>query len=91
MAPAKVFVKNSIGSTEGQTYTKEAVQTFFNDVIESNFNELKTELLKRIDETIIENNGKVTITLEGSASSPQTQGYNDLLSQRRITYLIFTI
>lgn len=84
MAPAKVFVKNSSSSTEGQTYTKEAVQTFFNDVIESNFNELKTELLKRIDETIIENNGKVTITLEGSASSPQTQGYNDLLSQRRI-------
>jgi len=76
-APAKVYV----GSQE---FTKEGVQTFFNNVIKNNFEKLKTVFLDKLKEIIIDKNGSVVLTLRGSASAPATVGYNKKLSQRRV-------
>ena len=76
-APAKVYV----GSQE---FTKDGVQTFFNNVIKNNFDKLKTDFLKKLKEIIIDKNGTVVLTLRGSASAPATVGYNKNLSQRRV-------
>ena len=76
-APAKVYV----GSQE---FTKEGVQTFFDNVIKENFNKLKKEFLEKLKEVIIEKGGTVIITLRGSASAPATKGYNVNLSKRRV-------
>jgi outer membrane protein OmpA-like peptidoglycan-associated protein/uncharacterized protein YktA (UPF0223 family) len=81
-APNKVFLKTS--QTGGETFDKTAIPTFFNDVIEGNFNSIKGDFMKKLDEILIAKKGKVTLTLEGSASSPNTVDYNQLLSQRRI-------
>jgi hypothetical protein len=76
-APAKVYV----GSQE---FTKEGVQTFFDNVIKENFNKLKKEFLEKLKEVIIDKGGTVKITLRGSASAPATTGYNVNLSKRRV-------
>jgi len=76
-APATVYV----GS---EPFTKEGVQTFFNNVIKNNFDKLKTDFLKKLKEIIIDKNGTVVLTLRGSASAPAKVGYNKKLSQRRV-------
>ena len=76
-APVKVYV----GSQE---FTKEGVQTFFDNVIKENFNKLKKEFLEKLKEVIIDKGGTVIITLRGSASAPATTGYNVNLSKRRV-------
>jgi hypothetical protein len=76
-APAKVYV----GDKE---FTKEGVQTFFNNVIKDNFNKLKTDFLAKLKEVIIDKGGTVELTLRGSASAPATVGYNLNLSKRRV-------
>jgi outer membrane protein OmpA-like peptidoglycan-associated protein len=61
---------------------RQPVATFFTDVIESNKAKIdrKVNLMKQK----LSQGGKLEIVLVGSASSPQTEQYNDKLSQRRI-------
>ena len=76
-APTKVYVG-------AQEFTKEGVQTFFNNVIKENFEKLKGDFLKKLKEVIIDKGGTVKLTLRGSASAPATTGYNVNLSKRRV-------
>ena len=76
-APAKVYVG-------AQEFTKEGVQTFFDNVIKENFNKLKKDFLEKLKEVIIDKGGTVKLTLRGSASAPATTGYNVNLSKRRV-------
>ena len=67
-----------------ETYTSQGVQTFFNNVIKPNFEKLKTDFLKKLKEILIDKEGSVELTFEGSASAPATTGYNVNLSKRRV-------
>jgi hypothetical protein len=67
-----------------ETYTSEGVQTFFNNVIKPNFEKLKGDFLKKLKEILIDKEGSVELTFEGSASAPATTGYNVNLSKRRV-------
>ena len=67
-----------------ETYTSQGVQTFFNNVIKPNFKKLKTDFLKKLKEILIDKEGSVELTFEGSASAPATTGYNVNLSKRRV-------
>jgi hypothetical protein len=70
----------------------EAVNNFFDNVVKNNFNYINNDLLNDIENYFnsfksaeSENNKpSLTITLEGSASAPNTIDYNVPLSQRRI-------
>jgi hypothetical protein len=76
-APTIVYLGN-------ETYTSEGVQTFFNNVIKPNFEKLKGDFLKKLKEILIDKEGSVELTFEGSASAPATTGYNVDLSKRRV-------
>ena len=67
-----------------ETYTSQGVQTFFNNVIKPNFEKLKADFLKKLKEILIDKEGSVELTFEGSASAPATTGYNVNLSKRRV-------
>jgi len=75
-APAKV-------NSGGSIFTRQEVIPFFDQVIIGNFQKIKNELLPKLKEIIIDQGGKVTLELQGSASAPASVGYNDNLSQRR--------
>ena len=76
-APTIVYLGN-------ETYTSQGVQTFFNNVIKPNFEKLKGDFLKKLKEILIDKEGSVELTFEGSASAPATTGYNVNLSKRRV-------
>ena len=82
-APAKCYAKKA-GSSETQEFLKESVQDFFDNTVIYNFDVIKTELVQKIKEIIIDKSGTVTIELEGSASPIQNEQYNAYLSDRRI-------
>lgn len=67
--------------------TQEAVGNFFPDVIKDNFDKSQ-KLIEDIFNAVVNKNQRVTITLQGSASAPQSQTYNQFLSQRRIDSVI---
>ena len=75
-APKKVQPKG------GEVFTSEGIPQFFTDVVEGNFNFIKDNLLKKIDD-ILTNGGSVEIDMVGSASATASVPYNDKLSQRR--------
>jgi hypothetical protein len=74
-APQKV----KIGSDE---FSGSSVPNFFTDVVEGNFNYIKTSLMPRI-EKILSGGGEITIDMVGSASATATESYNEKLSRRR--------
>ena len=75
-APAKV-------SSGGVNFTKSEVVPFFNEVVVGNFQEIKSKLLPKLKEILVDQKGKVTIELQGSASAPASVEYNSSLSKRR--------
>jgi len=71
-----------------ETYTKKlpAASTFFSTVITPNYNKLG-ELAIKIGELLTKYPGDentITLKIDGGASAPASQSYNELLSQRRI-------
>ena len=66
----------------GEEFTSDGIPQFFTDVVEGNFNFIKTNLMKKIDD-ILSNGGDITIEMVGSASATASVSYNDKLSQRR--------
>ena len=75
-APAKV-------KSGTDQFVKAAVIPFFDDVVIGNFNSIKTELLPKLKEIIIDKKGTVSLELQGSASAPASPSYNVNLSKRR--------
>ena len=62
--------------------------TFFNTVVTPNYeviNQFAIELGKQLE---VNTQGTVTIDIDSSCSAPATQGYNKLLSERRINAMI---
>jgi outer membrane protein OmpA-like peptidoglycan-associated protein len=59
------------------------VQNFFNEVVIGNFNFISTELLKQIEDILVNQNGKIDIEMVGSASAVAAVSYNQSLSERR--------
>lgn len=77
-------------STNKQKYQQNAtsattVSTFFKNIVEENFTQMKTLVEKIYDLLSQKQAEKIIIDLRGSASSPNTEKYNNLLSQRRIS------
>lgn len=70
-------------NSDGSIFSASGINNFFSEVIEGNFNQIQTELLKQIDDVLIKNKGSITITMIGSASAPQKESYNQKLSERR--------
>jgi outer membrane protein OmpA-like peptidoglycan-associated protein len=70
-------------ATETNPTQQQQVTSFFDDVISDNWEQSKN-FLKDIVNTVVNKGQRVTITLQGSASSPQTQVYNKDLSTRRV-------
>jgi len=66
----------------GAEFTSEGIPQFFTDVVEGNFNYIKDNLIKKIDE-ILTKGGEITINMLGSASATASVSYNNKLSQRR--------
>ena len=66
----------------GAEFTSEGIPQFFTDVVEGNFNYIKDNLLKKVDD-ILSKGGEITIDMVGSASATASVSYNDKLSQRR--------
>ena len=81
-APSKVYL------TANDEFEKGGIPNFFSQVVKGNFDQIKTDLLSKIDEAIVKLGGKVTINLTGSASAPNTPEYNVNLSQRRVDSVI---
>jgi hypothetical protein len=75
-APNKVKSGSDIFSGVG-------VQNFFNEVVIGNFNAIKTDLLKQIEDILVNKNGSVEIEMVGSASAIASVPYNQKLSERR--------
>jgi hypothetical protein len=75
-APARVKSGNDIFSGSG-------VQNFFNEVIIGNFNFIKNDLMKQIEDILINKNGSIDIEMIGSASAIASVSYNQRLSERR--------
>jgi hypothetical protein len=75
-APARVKSGNDIFSGSG-------VQNFFNEVIIGNFNFIKNDLMKQIEDILINKNGSIDIEMIGSASAIASVSYNQKLSERR--------
>jgi outer membrane protein OmpA-like peptidoglycan-associated protein len=75
-APQKVISGSDVFSGSG-------VQNFFNEVVIGNFNYISTELLKQIEDILVNQNGKIDIEMIGSASAIASVSYNKLLSERR--------
>ena len=67
---------------------KSAIPKFFTEVIIGNYNKIQTEFLTKLKEIIIDQNGKVKIELQGSASAPAKIEYNRSLSKRRINSVL---
>jgi len=64
--------------------TAQQTTSFFNNIVSSNYDKVK-ELVIEIDKQLTNNpNDIITITIDGSASSPAKSAYNDGLSARRI-------
>jgi hypothetical protein len=70
-------------NSDGAIFSASGINNFFSEVIEGNFNQIQTELLKQIDDVLIKDKGSITITMIGSASAPQKESYNQKLSERR--------
>jgi len=68
--------------TGGSEFTNEGIPQFFTDVVEGNFNYIKTELIKKIGDILIKG-GEVSINMVGSASATASVSYNEKLSKRR--------
>jgi hypothetical protein len=66
----------------GAEFTSEGIPQFFTNVVEGNFNYIKDNLLKKVDD-ILSKGGEITIDMVGSASATASVSYNDKLSQRR--------
>ena len=64
-------------------FSGSAVQNFFNEIVTGNFNFIKTDLLKQIEEILVVKNGTIDIELVGSASAIASVEYNKHLSERR--------
>ncbi len=77
-APEKVYVGN-------EEFEKSGIPQMFSKVVQGNFNKIQSELLKLMDEAIVDKGGTVSIQLVGSASAPNTPEYNVNLSERRIS------
>ena len=75
-APKAVKSGNDIFSGSG-------VQNFFNEVVIGNFNFIKNELLKQIEDILVKQNGTFEMEMIGSASAIATPTYNQKLSERR--------
>ena len=80
-APSKVYVTD-------KEFEKGGISNFFQNVVTGNFDTIKNELIPLIEKIIIDNGGKVTVNLTGSASAPNTEEYNINLSERRISSVI---
>jgi len=80
-APKKVQVGTSI-------FTKEEIPTFWDKIVNGNFETLKKEFLSAMEEVIIKRNGIVNLTLEGTSSAVGDESYNEQLSKRRIDSVI---
>jgi hypothetical protein len=81
-APVKCYSTNPDGTK--REFLKSDIPNFFTQTVEYNFEIIKTELVQRIKEVIVDGNGQVTIDLVGSASPIQITDYNEYLSDRRI-------
>ena len=82
-------LKASYQTNGGSAANKEEIANTFTNVIEYNAKiekEFQTEIVKLINENPKLN--KITITMAGSASAPQTKTYNDWLSKRRINSVL---
>ena len=75
-APARVKSGNDIFSGSG-------VQNFFNEVVIGNFNFIKNDFLKQVEDILINKNGSIEIEMIGSASAIASVPYNQKLSERR--------
>lgn len=90
MAPETVYL--TVGNTEktqtitynGTTteYKRDGIQTFFSQVVEGNYSILSGEFLDKVKD-ILKNDGKIEISLLGSASATASVGYNLDISKRR--------
>jgi outer membrane protein OmpA-like peptidoglycan-associated protein len=65
------------------TFSKDGIPNFFDSVISGNFDVIQNDFMKKVDDILVKQKGKVEIELVGSASAPQTESYNLLLSERR--------
>jgi outer membrane protein OmpA-like peptidoglycan-associated protein len=80
-----------VSPTNKQLYSTKAgsaattVDLFFSDVITSNYDKMQELGSKIFDILQQKQASKVVIDLQGSASSPQTESYNQKLSERRIS------
>ena len=61
------------------------VSTFFTNIVDENYTQMKTLVEKIYDLLSQKQAEKIILTLRGSASSPNTEQYNNKLSQRRIS------
>lgn len=75
-APARVQSGSDVFSGTG-------VQNFFNEVIIGNFNYIKNDFMKQVEDILINKNGSIEIEMVGSASAIASVSYNQKLSERR--------
>jgi hypothetical protein len=86
---AYIGMKSMYQTNGGTATNKEEIANTFTNVIEYNA-KIEKDFQKEIIELIAKNPkiNKITITMAGSASAPQTKTYNDWLSQRRINSVL---
>jgi hypothetical protein len=86
---AYIGMKSQYQANGGSATNKEEIANTFTNVIEYNA-KIEKDFQKEIVELITKNPkiNKITITMAGSASAPQTKTYNDWLSKRRINSVL---
>lgn len=87
----KQFYINTANSTFNEGDINRNVEQFFDNIIIDNFNTIAGNSTNFITESVKlmeEKNATIRITLQGSASSPATNSYNNALSKRRISSII---
>jgi len=81
------YYKGRIVSTYSKQSNAAQTQTFFNNVVTANYDEmtaLAKDIAKQIEQSDKNSPGTIQIILEASCSAPATTGYNVELSKRRL-------
>ena len=79
--------QTNVTNTYSKKSTAQQTQSFFNNVVTPNYNELKKladEVAKQISQATDGDQGNIQIVLESSCSAPATEKYNKELATRRL-------
>jgi len=87
-APETVWASTGATLDQGTTFSKNGINSFFDDVVKYNFETLQKDFITSLSKILVDMKGSVTITMEGSASPIQNETYNKFLSDRRINSVI---